>query len=138
LLCDAWEGTPRAYVGTSVPGFPNLFLLLGPNTGLGHSSMVYMIETQIEHVIRAIEAMQRAGARTIEVRRGAYDEFNRELDARMRGTVWESGCASFYQDVTGRSGVLWPDWTWRFRRLATRFDEDAYELRTRRPAAVSA
>ena len=69
LMREVWEGTPRAYLGTAVPGFPNMFLLLGPNTGLGHSSMVYMIETQIEHVLRAIEAMERRGASTIEVRR---------------------------------------------------------------------
>jgi hypothetical protein len=123
-----WEGTPRAYLGTSVPDFPNLFLLLGPNTGLGHSSMVYMIETQIEHVLRAIEAMDRNRASVIEVSSQAYEEFNRQVDARMKGTVWESGCASFYQDATGRNGVLWPDWTWRFRQLSTRFDEHAYSF----------
>ncbi len=138
LLREAWEGTPRAYLGTSVPGFPNLFLLLGPNTGLGHSSMVYMIETQVEHVLRAIQAMERSGASTIEVRPPVYETFNREVDSRMHGTVWESGCASFYLDVTGRNGVLWPDWTWRFRRLATRFDESAYTLTAPERAAVVA
>jgi len=126
LMREVWEGTPRAYLGTSVPGFPNLFLLLGPNTGLGHSSMVYMIETQIEHVLQAIQVMDRRRANTIEVRPQVYEEFNQDVDARMKGTVWESGCSSFYQDVTGRNGVLWPDWTWRFRRQATRFDEGAY------------
>ena len=137
LMSEMWEGTPRAYLGTSVPGFPNLFLLLGPNTGLGHSSMVYMIETQIEHVLRALQAMQRRAATTIEVRAEAYDDFNREVDARMKGTVWDSGCASFYLDATGRNGVLWPDWTWRFRRLSTQFDESAYALDSR-PAVQSA
>jgi hypothetical protein len=113
-------------------------LLLGPNTGLGHSSMVYMIETQIEHALHAIEAMDRRGASTIEVRPRVYEEFNRQLDERMMGTVWNSGCASFYQDATGRNGVLWPDWTWRFRQLATRFDEQAYVLTAPRPNAVAA
>jgi cation diffusion facilitator CzcD-associated flavoprotein CzcO len=128
LMREVWEGTPRAYLGTSVPDFPNLFLLLGPNTGLGHSSMVYMIETQIEHVLQAIQAMDSHGASTIEVRPDVYEHFNQAVDARMRGTVWETGCSSFYQDATGRNGVLWPDWTWRFRRLATQFDEGAYVL----------
>lgn len=130
LMSETWEGTPRAYLGTSVPGFPNLFLLLGPNTGLGHSSMVYMIETQIEHVLHAVKLVDRRRAGAIEVRREVYDAFNRQVDENMKGTVWESGCSSFYQDATGRNGVLWPDWTWRFRRLATRFDEHAYQLST--------
>ena len=137
LMREVWEGTPRAYMGTAVPDFPNLFLLLGPNTGLGHSSMVYMIETQIEHVLQAIKTMDRRQAGTIEVRRQAYDEFNREVDTRMKGTVWETGCTSFYLDATGRNGVLWPDWTWRFRQLATQFDEEAYVLSTPEPAVLT-
>ncbi len=128
LMSEVWEGTPRAYLGTTVPGFPNMFLLLGPNTGLGHSSMVYMIETQIEHVLGAIKALANRAAATIEVRHSVYETFNREVDERMKGTVWDSGCASFYLDATGRNGVLWPDWTWRFRRLSTQFDESAYVL----------
>jgi cation diffusion facilitator CzcD-associated flavoprotein CzcO len=135
---EVWEGTPRAYLGTSVVDFPNLFLLLGPNTGLGHSSMVYMIETQIEHVLAALHAMEHRGARTIEVRRETYDEYNRQVDARMKGTVWDTGCPSFYLDETGRNGVLWPDWTWRFRRLAKSFDEHAYALSAPKPTPVAA
>jgi cation diffusion facilitator CzcD-associated flavoprotein CzcO len=137
LMREVWEGTPRAYMGTAVPDFPNMFLLLGPNTGLGHSSMVYMIETQIEHVLKAIKAMDRRHSSTIEVRPEVYEEFNREVDERMKGTVWETGCTSFYLDATGRNGVLWPDWTWRFRQLATQFDEEAYMLSTPTPAAVT-
>jgi cation diffusion facilitator CzcD-associated flavoprotein CzcO len=138
LMREVWTGTPRAYLGTSVPGFPNLFLLLGPNTGLGHSSMVYMIETQIDHVLGAVKAMRARAATTIEVRPEVYDRFNRRVDARMKGTVWDSGCASFYLDATGRNSVLWPDWTWRFRRLAVRFDADAYTLTTRHREVVPA
>ena len=129
LLQDAWEGSPRAYLGTSIPGFPNFFMLLGPNTGLGHSSMVYMIESQVDHVLGALAAMERAGATTIEVRADFHQKYNRELDARMRRTVWElGGCSSFYIDQTGRNATLSPDWTWRFRRLARRSPGDAYRL----------
>ncbi len=135
LISDVWQGSPRAYLGTALPGFPNLFLLLGPNTGLGHSSMVYMIESQVEHVLRAIQAMERTGAATIEVRPEAHAEFNSELDAQMQGTVWDTGgCVSFYLDDTGRNATLWPDWTWRFRRRATRFDAGAYTLEPRKAA----
>ena len=128
LMSEVWQGSPRAYLGTTVPGFPNLFLLLGPNTGSGHTSMVFMIEAQIEHVLGAIKAMVRHSARTVEVSRGAYEAYNREIDGHMGGTVWESGCSSFYIDATGRNGVLWPDWSWRFRRRAVNFDPVAYEF----------
>ncbi len=138
LLGALWNGGPRAYLGTAIPGFPNFFMLLGPNTGLGHSSMVYMIESQLEHVRAAIAAKDAAGAATIEVRAAAHDAFNADVDARMRGTVWDiGGCSSFYIDETGRNATLWPDWTWRFRRLATQFDPDAYAME-RTPAAVAA
>ncbi len=130
LMADAFQsGGPRAFLGTAVPGFPNLFLLLGPNTGLGHGSMVYMIEAQVEHVLRTLRAMERNGATTVEVRPEAHDGFNRMVDARLRGTVWETGgCSSFYRDATGRNAVLWPDWTWRFRRLALRSAGRAYRF----------
>lgn len=128
-LAEHWAGSPRAYLGTSVPGFPNLFLMLGPNTGLGHSSMVYMIESQITHVLHQIQAMDAAGATVIEVDQQAHDAYNRDLDKRMATTVWEvGGCRSFYLDATGRNATLWPDWTWRFRRLASRRDTAAYRL----------
>jgi cation diffusion facilitator CzcD-associated flavoprotein CzcO len=133
-ISDVWQGSPRAYLGTSVPGFPNLFVLLGPNTGLGHSSMVYMIESQIEHVLHALDAMDASGSQTIEISREAYAEFNREVDGRMQGTVWDTGgCSSFYIDASGRNATLWPDWTWRFRQRAARFDGGAYRLAKRRP-----
>jgi cation diffusion facilitator CzcD-associated flavoprotein CzcO len=128
LLDDHWHGSPRAYFGAAIAGFPNFFMLLGPNTGLGHSSMVYMIESQIAHVLGALREMRRAGAATVEVRAEAQEAFNAEVDSRMQGTVWNTGCASWYIDPTGRNATLWPDWTWRFRRRAARFDPTAYEL----------
>jgi len=139
LISEVWAGTsPRAYMGTAIPGFPNLFLLLGPNTGLGHSSMVYMIESQVKHVLRAIMAVDRRGARTIEVRPQALAEFNRVVDGQMQGTVWDTGgCASYYLDDTGRNATLWPDWTWRFRRRAAHFDIAAYDLQTRQTTVAA-
>jgi cation diffusion facilitator CzcD-associated flavoprotein CzcO len=128
LLDDVWHGSPRAYLGASIAGFPNLFFLLGPNTGLGHSSMVYMIESQIAHVIVALRHMRDRGAETIEVRREAQARYNTEIDGRMKGTVWTTGCASWYLDDTGRNPTLWPDWTWRFRRRAAQLRPDDYAL----------
>jgi cation diffusion facilitator CzcD-associated flavoprotein CzcO len=130
-LVDAWGGSPRAHLGSTIAGFPNLFVLLGPNTGLGHSSMVYMIESQINHVIDALRVMQERGAGIAEVKPAAQAAYNAELDAKMAGTVWSSGCASWYIDASGRNATLWPDWTWRFRQRARRFDPAHYELRAR-------
>jgi cation diffusion facilitator CzcD-associated flavoprotein CzcO len=127
---ESWQGSPRAHLGTTVPGFPNLFMLLGPNTGLGHSSMVYMIESQVAYVIGALRAMKAHGAEVSEVRADVAERYNRALDERMEGTVWTTGCSSWYLDDTGRNATLWPDWTFAFRRRTARFDASEYELRT--------
>src|SRR5215218_2928430 len=127
-LDEHWEGSPRAHLGTTVPGFPNLFMLLGPNTGLGHSSMVYMIESQVAYVMDALKAMRRRGASTAEVKADAVRDFVEDLDEKMQDTVWNTGCSSWYLDDTGRNATLWPDWTFAFRRRTARFDESEYEI----------
>ncbi len=127
-LDDVWQGSPRAHLGTSVAGFPNLFLLLGPNTGLGHSSMIYMIESQVAYVLDALRVMDERGAAAAEVRREAQAASNAQIDAEMQGTVWNTGCSSWYIDATGRNSTLWPDWTWRYRRRTARFDAASYRL----------
>ena len=127
-LDEVWQGSPRALLGTAIAGFPNLFLLLGPNTGLGHSSMVYMIESQIAHVLAALRAMDAHGAAAAEARPEAVAIYNADLDERMQRTVWTTGCSSWYVDRTGRNSALWPDWTWRFRQRAGRFEEADYRL----------
>jgi hypothetical protein len=132
-----------AYLGTTISGFPNAFMLTGPNTGLGHSSMVYMIESQIAHVMRALAAMDRDGADVIEVRSGVQQIYNDELQGRLARTVWsQGGCSSWYLDANGRNTTLWPSFTFNFRRRARRFDPAHYELSSagararRRPAAI--
>ncbi len=131
LLNEVWAGSPRAYLGVSVPGFPNFFMFLGPNSGLGHSSMVYMIEAQVEHVRNAIRAMDVADAASVEVDRRVHDDYNAELDRRLATTVWEvGGCRTFYQDANGRNATIYPDWTFRFRRRAVRWKPAAYHLAT--------
>jgi cation diffusion facilitator CzcD-associated flavoprotein CzcO len=138
LLDEHWGGSMHAHLGCTIPGFPNLFLLLGPNTGLGHSSMVYVIESQIAYVLDALRTMRDRGAEVAEVKPEAEQAFNAELDRRMQGTVWNTGCSSWYLDDTGRNATLWPDWTWVFRRKTARLDPSEYELRTARPAPATA
>ena len=129
-LAEAWSGSPRAHLGTSVAGFPNFFILLGPNTGLGHTSVVYMIEAQIEHVLSALRHMRSHGVGALEPKPEAQAAFVAGVDARMEGTVWTSGgCASWYLDATGRNSTLWPDFTWRFRRRAARMRPEEYVMR---------
>ncbi|HEX8559484.1 MAG TPA: NAD(P)/FAD-dependent oxidoreductase [Pyrinomonadaceae bacterium] len=126
-LEEVWRGSPRAHLGTTVAGFPNLFILLGPNTGLGHTSVVYMIEAQIELLLGALDYMGRSGAAEFEPRPEAQAAYVAEVDRRMRGTVWTTGgCASWYLDRTGRNSTLWPDFTWRFRRRLARLDPAEY------------
>jgi cation diffusion facilitator CzcD-associated flavoprotein CzcO len=128
-LAEAWAGSPAAHVGTTVAGFPNLFLLMGPNTGLGHTSVVYMIEAQIEHFLGALEHMRRHRIAALEPRPEAQEAFVAAVDRRMTGTVWTSGgCRSWYLDPTGRNSTLWPDFTWRFRRRAARFEPGEYAM----------
>src|SRR4051812_175512 len=127
-LADVWDGSPRAHLGCTVPGFPNLFILLGPNTGLGHSSMVYMIESQIAFVLDALRTMRARGADTVEVRPEAEARFHAEVQRRMQGTVWNTGCTSWYQDAKGNNPTLWPDWTWRFRRRTAHLNPSEYVL----------
>jgi cation diffusion facilitator CzcD-associated flavoprotein CzcO len=127
-LEKAWSETGmQAYKGTTVNGFPNLFLVTGPNTGLGHTSMVFMIESQIAYVLDCLRYMERNGVDTVEVRPEAQERFNAELERRLDGTVWNSGgCRSWYLDANGRNTTLWPGFTFEFRGRTRRFDHGAY------------
>ncbi|HEU0023731.1 MAG TPA: NAD(P)/FAD-dependent oxidoreductase [Thermoleophilaceae bacterium] len=128
-LAEEWNGSPEAYLGTTVSGYPNLFLLTGPNTGLGHNSIVFMIESQINYVAGALRALRSRGAATLEVHPEAQQAYNAELERRTRGTVWVTGgCSSYYIDRNGHNSTLWPTFTWPFRQRTRRFDEAAYSI----------
>jgi hypothetical protein len=121
-LNDTWAATGlQAYQGTLVAGYPNLFLLLGPNTGLGHNSIIFIIEAQVNYVLRCIRSMKAQGQTAIEVTPRAQTSYNQEVQKRTQGTVWGSGCKSWYLDAAGRNVTLWPGFTfsywWRTLRL---------------------
>ncbi len=127
-LADHWQGSPQAYRGTSVPGFPNMFMLLGPNTGLGHMSVVFMAEAQSRYVLEAIRAMRRSGLGALDVKADVSTAYNAGIQRRMKGTVWtEGGCASWYIDANGLNTSLWPDFAYRFKRELSRFDVESYD-----------
>jgi cation diffusion facilitator CzcD-associated flavoprotein CzcO len=128
MLADEWAQVARAYLGMSVPGFPNLFLLYGPNTNGGTGSVIYTIEAGMGHVIAALQELARADARSIEVRREAAEAFDRELRAALAGTVWHSGCTNWYVDENGNDPNQWP-WLWSsYRRRTARIEPGTYEL----------
>ncbi|WP_181719321.1 flavin-containing monooxygenase [Nocardia gipuzkoensis] len=119
----------QGYKGASIANFPNMFFLLGPNVGLGHTSMVYMIESQINYIADALATIDRLDLRTVEVRRDVQDAYNKELQAKLAGSVWlTGGCSSWYLDKHGNNTTLWPDFTFEFRRLTKTFDVAAYDI----------
>ena len=135
-LAQVWDKEGMAaYKGTTVHGFPNLFLVVGPNTGQGHTSMVFIIESQVAYIRDALRAMRAHALAALEPRADAQRRWNADLQKRMRRTVWNTGgCSSWYLDEHGRNTVLWPKSTFTFRRLLSAFDAEAYDVRTA-PAA---
>ena len=133
-LAEVWsESGMASYKGTTTHGFPNLFQIVGANTGLGHSSMVFMIESQIAYVLHALRTMRTHRYAAVEPRRHAQEGWNTDLQRRMRRTVWSAGgCSSWYLDAHGKNTTLWPRSTLAFRRLLDRFDAESYDLQPTR------
>jgi hypothetical protein len=135
-LAERWSGSAQAYLGSAVAGFPNLFLLVGPNTGLGHNSIVFMIESQLHYLMQALHFMDSGGLEVIEVREPVQREYNEQLQRRLQGTVWNSGgCASWYLDKHGRNTTIWPGSTWPYRQRLRRFEPQDFEITPRRTPA---
>jgi cation diffusion facilitator CzcD-associated flavoprotein CzcO len=130
-----WRERAEAYLGTAVAGFPNLFVVSGPNTGLGHSSVVLMFEAQARWIRDAVRLLRERGLATIEVRPEVQAAYAAWLDRRLRGTVWSTGCKSWYLDPRGRNTALWPGSATSFRaRLARLRPEDFHLLPAAAPA----
>lgn len=129
-LADVWaDDGMRAYKNTTVSGFPNLFLLAGPNTGIGNTSLLVMVEAQVRYAVSALRWLREHGAASVDVRRESLDAFSAEVQRRMPPTVWSSGgCSSWYLDGHGRNPTMWPDFTFRFVRMTRRFDVEAYRV----------
>jgi cation diffusion facilitator CzcD-associated flavoprotein CzcO len=127
-LAQQWSEVARAYLGLSVPGFPNMFLLYGPNTNGGTGSVIYTIESGVRHVIAALRSLERARAARIEVRPEAAEAFDRELREALSHTVWHTGCTSWYLDERGNDPNQWP-WLWsQYRRRTSSLAPGAYEM----------
>lgn len=145
LLADAWKDGMAAHQSAMTAGFPNLFFVIGPNSGLGHSSMTLVIEAQIKYAVDAIRQMDRHDIADLDVTRAAQDAYNARLHAKLDGTVWVTGgCDSWYLDSrTGRNTTLWPDFVWKFMWMNRRFSPAGHrarrwdQVREPRPAAAS-
>ncbi|OUC90615.1 4-hydroxyacetophenone monooxygenase [Streptosporangium minutum] len=126
---EAWQDGIEAYYGITTAGFPNLFFLLGPNTGLGHNSVVFMIESQVRYVIDCLRLLSRTGARALDVRPEVQREFNDRLQSRLHDLVWnEGGCRSWYLDEHGVNRTVWPGFTFEYWARTRRMRPEAYEL----------
>ncbi|MCG5433336.1 NAD(P)/FAD-dependent oxidoreductase [Mycobacterium sp. MYCO198283] len=135
-LAAHWAGSPSAHLGMTVAGFPNLFLMYGPNTNLGHSSIVYMLESQAAYLAAALATMRAEGLASVDVRPEAQAAYNAWVDDALEGTVWNSGgCSSWYLDSRGRNSVMWPTFTFKFRSRTKTFDLANYRTRTTRQTA---
>jgi cation diffusion facilitator CzcD-associated flavoprotein CzcO len=136
-LTEEWAGVPRAYLGMSVPDFPNMFLLYGPNTNGGTGSVIFTLEAGVGHVIAALRELDRADADRIELRRETHDAFHRELRDALRETVWHTGCTSWYVDENGNDPNQWP-WLWStYRKRTATIEPGAYELSSTAPVAAA-
>ncbi len=123
-----WSQGAQAYLGLSIHNFPNMFMLYGPNTNLGHSSIIYMLESQFAYILSAIKSVQRNNVRYLNLRKRIEIDFNETLQQRLKASIWASGCSSWYQNSAGKVISNWPDFTFKYRRLCKRFDLNHYEL----------
>jgi cation diffusion facilitator CzcD-associated flavoprotein CzcO len=128
-LAKRWANRREAYLGTTVAGYPNYFMLVGPNTGTGHTSVLLNLEAQIEYIVQALGHVEQTGASSLDVRPDVQGRFNRDIQQRLADKVWtDGGCRSWYLDPDGGTSVLWPGYTGQFRRAVRRFDPSDYEI----------
>jgi cation diffusion facilitator CzcD-associated flavoprotein CzcO len=127
-LGACWKHGAATHLGISVAGFPNAFLIVGPNTGLGHNSLVFMIEAQVNYVVAGLKRLRASGRRSLEVRPEIQAASYADVQQRLRRTVWASGCRSWYLTADGRNDALWPGSTLDYWRRTRRFDAGNYAV----------
>jgi cation diffusion facilitator CzcD-associated flavoprotein CzcO len=135
-LQEAWRDGAQAYLGITVSGFPNFFMLYGPNTNLGGNSIIYMLESQIGYVLSAVQALEAQRLAWLDVRPEVQESFNSWVQKASRTSVWETGCHSWYTTATGRNTNNWPDHTFMYRYRVRNFDLAAYQVMPRQPATA--
>lgn len=127
-LKEAWKEGAESYYGVTTKGFPNLFQLLGPNTVLGHNSVIFMIESQVNYILQLIQLVNKTQTQAIVVRENVQNQFNDAVQKKMQGTVWQSGCVSWYQQDGGKNFALWPTYTWKYWLETRKINPSDYQL----------
>jgi cation diffusion facilitator CzcD-associated flavoprotein CzcO len=137
-LARDWSAGAEAFYGIGVAGYPNLHQLVGPNTALGHNSIIFMIEAQVHYVLQCMRALRERGADWMTVEPRAQAEFNARVQAGLRNTVWSAGCRSWYQQDDGRNFTIWPWSTWRYWLETRKVDPSKYRFGKAAAAALLA
>ena len=127
-LKQAWKEGAESFYGICTKGFPNLFQLLGPNTVLGHNSVVFMIESQVNYILQLINKVEQSRCKGVVVKDAVQDRFNQRIQKQFDGTVWQSGCVSWYQQDGGKNFALWPSYTWKYWLETRKVDINDYRL----------
>jgi len=127
-LDEVWRAGAEAYKGLAVSGFPNWFILMGPNTGPGHTSVLVFTEAQISHVLGAIRELRAGKLRFLDVRREIQDRYNAGIQRRMKHMVWTSGCNSWYLSADGSNHSLYPGFAAEYALRTRRFRASDYEI----------
>lgn len=127
-LQKAWKNGAESYLGISTKGFPNLFQLLGPNTLLAHNSVIFMIESQVEYILKAVATTKQTNSDAIVVKDNIQDAFNSKMEHLFNDTIWQSGCVSWYQQDGGKNFALWPTYTWKYKLETQKFKSDDYHF----------
>ena len=129
-LVEEWkEKGAEAFLGTTISGYPNLATILGPNTGLGHNSVIHMMESQMNYIKQYIKYLERQGEGSfLDVKEEVQQDYNRKIQKQFSGTVWNSGCKSWYVNEKGKNTTLFPRLTVRFRKETKHFKPEAYHI----------
>ncbi len=130
-----WAGSPKGYIGTTVAGFPNLFTMIGPNLGNGHTSATVLIEAQADYIADTLSYLKQSGNHCFEPRADLQNSYNAAVQRALAGTVWNAGgCSSFYLDEHGKNSTIYPWTTIDLRRRLARFRPEDFEMSVRTQA----
>jgi len=127
-LQEDWKVSPTSYLGITTAHYPNMYQLVGPHTGLGHNSIIFMIEAQADYIVQCIQLVKAKRADYLDVKPSAMQRFLGEVTQSLKGTVWSSGCKSWYQTADGINFAIWPDSTWKYWLRTRHVKESDYEF----------
>jgi cation diffusion facilitator CzcD-associated flavoprotein CzcO len=136
-LLDRWREGAEAYLGITVPGFPNLFQMTGPNTSLGHNSIVFMIECQVRYIMDCLHRLKEKQAKYLDVRETVHTKYNSMIQKNLKNTVWNSGCTSWYQQADGKNFTIWPGFTFLYQQKTMKCNPDDYWWERSQQPAIS-